>query len=79
MGLSGRGSSSWRVCGACRRERKGSPLANIHRQLCDAMARPCIEIHRVRGDRHRTGDGGVAGGIVLTDGCWLAGGWLVPI
>lgn len=29
-----------------RRERKGSPLANIHRQLCDAMARPCIEIHR---------------------------------
>ncbi len=29
-----------------RRERKGSPLANIHRQLCDALARPCIEIHR---------------------------------
>ena len=29
-----------------RRERKGSPLANIHRQLCDALARPCVEIHR---------------------------------
>jgi len=29
-----------------RRERKGSPLANIHRQLCDALGRPCIEVHR---------------------------------
>lgn len=29
-----------------RRERKGSPLANIHRQLCDALTRPCVEIHR---------------------------------
>jgi hypothetical protein len=29
-----------------RRERKGSPLANIHRQLCDALGRACIEVHR---------------------------------
>ncbi|GAB4813960.1 hypothetical protein N2152v2_001006 [Parachlorella kessleri] len=29
-----------------RRERKGSPLANIYRQWCDAMARPCIVVEQ---------------------------------
>ena len=28
--------------GFYRRERKGSPLANIWRQLCDAKAQPCV-------------------------------------
>ncbi len=29
-----------------RAERKGAPLANIYRQLCDATARPCIVLER---------------------------------
>ncbi|CEM03333.1 unnamed protein product [Vitrella brassicaformis CCMP3155] len=31
---------------AYRRERKGSPLANIYRQWCDAQATPCINIQK---------------------------------
>lgn len=32
-----------------RKERKGSPLANIHRQLADAKIKPCIQIQRGSG------------------------------
>ena len=33
-----------------RRERKGSPLANIFRQWCDASELPCIAIEQGTGD-----------------------------
>lgn len=35
-----------------RRERKGSPLANIYRQWCDALGAPCVLL-----EQDATGDG----------------------
>ena len=50
-----------------RRERKGSPLANIYRQWCDAMARPCIMIEQQPVPAGFSVESGGALDIVLVD------------